>query len=540
MLSKMAFSRLSSFLSYLLLSLATIHSVTGLGLTKRSCTTCRQSQAQLLRRDLENATSSLPAMVNALEVMQSQFWSSATSTWPTGIDWTRATFNTNVATALSVLATYQASGYEDEILKYFSEVSAFYGGENATSLRTQKYDDQQWVILEWLEAIKFVNLYESINQDFDGQKYIPEFAHRARIFWDLASQGYNTTLCGGGMLWTDDLAPYKNAITNQLFISSSIGMYLYFPGDSNPNPSSVPNSTYDSSQALPPIQAHDQRYLDAAIKEYNWLSTSNMTNSQGLYIDGFHITNWTSSTSIGTGKCDARDESVYTYNQGVLLSGLRGLWDATGDQKYLNDGYAQMKSVINATGWQSLPGGVWAGLGSDGILQDLCDVDGSCSQDAQNFKGIFFHHLTLFCEPLTMDESQQKGQNTSVIFNASPAQAEAHQSQCDSYTPWILHNAQYAYTTRDSEGVYGGWWDANYTTPKGYTATPAGADVENKGIPQDRFWRLPSNPAVSEAGMTPVVNGSASDPNSRGRGRTVETQSGGLALMTCLVNAQEN
>ncbi|TVY92136.1 hypothetical protein LAWI1_G007205 [Lachnellula willkommii] len=359
-----------------------------------------------------------------------------------------------------------------------------------------------------------------MNATFEGQKYSPDFAHRARVFWDIVSQGYNTTLCGGGMLWTR--------------------MYLYFPGDSDPNPSSVPNSTYNSSEALPPVQARDPKYLEAAMKEYDWLSTSNMTNAQGLYVDGFHITNWTSPSSIGTGKCDARDESVYTYNQGVLLSGIRGLWDATGNETYLTDGYGLMKSVINATGWQSLSNGTWAGLGSDGILQDFCDVDGSCSQDAQNFKGIFFHHLTLFCQPLAMEESQQKSQNDSVIFNASPAQAQAHQTQCESYEPWILHNAQYAYATRNATGVYGGWWDPSYTVPAGWTSSLAGAaDVMNKGIPQNRIWRLPSNPPVPAAGMTLVVNGSASDLNDRGRGRTVETQNGGLALMTCLVNAQE-
>ncbi|TVY20168.1 hypothetical protein LARI1_G003001 [Lachnellula arida] len=479
-------------------------------------------------------------MINALEVMQSLFWYSSTSTWPDGIDWTRATFNTHLLTTLSMMATYKDLMYSSEIQKYFSEAAAFYTGENTTSLITEKYDDQQWVILEWLEGIKFINLYSNMNATFEGQKYSPDFSHRARVFWDIVSQGYNTTLCGGGMLWTSQLAPYKNAITNQLFVASSIGMYLYFPGDSNPNPSSVPNSTYNSSEALSPVKARDPKYLEAAMKEYDWLSTSNMTNAQGLYVDGFHITNWTSPTSIGTGKCDARDESVYTYNQGVLLSGIRGLWDATGNETYLTDGYGLMKSVINATGWQSSSNGTWTGLGSDGILQDFCDVDGSCSQDAQNFKGIFFHHLTLFCQPLAMDESQQKSQNDSVIFNASPAQAQAHQTRCESYEPWILHNAQYAYATRNATGVYGGWWDPSYTVPAGWTSSLAGAaDVMNKGIPQNRIWRLPSNPPVPAAGMTPVVNGSASDLNDRGRGRTVETQNGGLALMTCLVNAQE-
>ena len=432
------------------------------------------------------------------------------------------------------MAEYQANNYQNRIEAYFSQVAAFYDGENATSLAQQKYDDRQWVILEWLEGIKFINLYSGINQTFSG-RYMPEFAHRARVFWDLASQGYNTTLCGGGMLWDNELAPYKNSITNQLFIASSIGMYLYFPGDNITNPSPVAGTPKNSSTSLQQIKAHDQRYLNAAITEYDWLSKSNMTNAQGLYVDGFHITNWTNLTDIGTGKCDARDESVYTYNQGVLLSGLRGLWDATGETNYLDDGHTLVQSVINATGWEQdgSTSSAWAGLGSDGILQDLCDVDGNCSQDGQTFKGIFFHHLTLFCLPLAMETSE----TSSIVFKATTTQAQDHQSKCDRYSTWIQHNAQAAYGTRNQAGVYGMWWDIpSLNRPR---QPPGASDYRNKGIPQSRLWRLPSNPPVSQDGMDPVANNSMSDPNDRGRGRTVETQSGGLAVMRCLVQAQE-
>lgn len=493
---------------------------------------------QILRRDLDNNTESLSSMLSALQDMQSQFWDQSSETWPTGIDWTEAVFSTHLSATLSEMAVYNSASYSNEISTYFSQVLDFYTGENALSLRTQKYDDMQWVVLEWLEAIKFANLYATIDTGFDGAQNTPEFAHRARIFWDLASAGWNSTLCGGGMLWTDQLTPYKNAITNQLFVASSIFMYLYFPGDNNPEPFSVPGTPYDPSQALPPIPAHDVRYLNAAIEEYNWLSTSGMTNSQGLYVDGFHITGWTSPSSPGTGKCDSRDESVYTYNQGVLLSGLRGLWEATGDTKYLSGGYTLIQNVMAATGWvsETQQSSTWSGLGSDGILQDLCDVDGSCSQDAQNFKGIFFHHLALFCQPLSVSQKE------SSIFNGTLAQAEALQQQCDGYLAWIKHNAQAAYNTRNDNGIYGGWWDPQSTTTsiRQVPMQPAGAsDYRNKGIPQNSLWRLPSNPEVPEAGMIVVNAVQDSDPNNRGRGRTVETQSGGLAVVRCLAQAQE-
>jgi hypothetical protein len=65
------------------------------------------------------------------------------------------------------------------------------------------------------------------------------------------------------------------------------------------------------------------------------------------------------------------------------------------------------------------------------------------------------------------------------------------------------------------------------------------SDYRNKGIPQNKLWRLPSNPPVSEQGIRAVDNSSDTDPNDRGRGRAVETQSGGLAVMRCLAQAEE-
>lgn len=498
----------------------------------------RNEGTLLVSRDLETLGEAFPAMVNALEVMQSQYWNS--STWPTGIDWTSAVTSTHVSAALTEMAIYDASTYGNDINKYFSQIVSFYGGEDAAALRMQKFDDMQWVVLEWLEAIKFINVYSSINSTFDGKQHIKDFAHRSRVFWDLAAKGYDTKLCGGGMVWTDTLSPYKNAITNELYLSASISMYLYFPGDDNPSPYTVPGKDYDPSKALAPIPAHDERYLKAAIEEYKWLSASNMKNSQGLYTDGFHITNWTSPNNTGTGKCDSRDETVYTYNQGVILSGLRGLWDATGSTDYLSDGYTLIKDVIAATGWVSSTEqkDTWSGLGSNGILQDKCDADGSCSQDGENFKGIFFHHLALFCQPIGLSKKE------TIIFNGTEAQAQSHQEVCDGYQPWILHNAQAAYSTRNADGKYGGWWNAGAATakpkaPSAPSQTSGAADVRNKGIPLSGVWRLPSSPLVSEQGMSPVENAAADDPNDRGRGRTVETQSGGLSLMRSLVQALE-
>ncbi|KAK4697874.1 hypothetical protein P7C71_g271, partial [Lecanoromycetidae sp. Uapishka_2] len=308
---------------------------------------------------------SYSAVLDALEIMESHYFEVSHGTWPKAIDWTAAVMGTQVSATLAAMSEYtaanpspsleQARDHENLLNRYFTQITSFYFGENAFSLRTQAYDDMLWVVLGWLEAIKFIDLHSHLHDsasdlrntsEWYARQFIPQYSHRARLFYDLASRGWSTDLCGGGMTWNPYLAPYKNAITNQLYISASMAMYLHFPGDSNSSP-------FLKGSHLPPAKAHDVRYLDNAVKAYKWLKGSGMRNEQGLYVDGFHIKGWRGGKngSNGTGNCDLRDDKVYTYNQGVLLSGLRDLWLATSDRSYLQDGHELVQNVITATGW---------------------------------------------------------------------------------------------------------------------------------------------------------------------------------------------
>lgn len=406
--------------------------------------------------------------------------------------------------------------------------------------------DAQWVVLEWLEAIKFINQYDSYAQSSLGQADIARFAHRAHIFYNIVQNQFDTSLCGGGITWNPALAPYKNAITNELFISSSIGMYLYYPGDSNSNPYPSPaytNATNLTLPALPALAAHDPLLLNNAQREYEWFKTHNFTNAQGLVVDGFHV-------SGNQTTCDERDEMVYTYNQGVLLSGLRQLWEATGDTGYLTDGYAYVQTTINATGWNAhsrAQAGEWAGLGRNGIMEDYCDAPANCSQDDQIFKGIYFHHLDLFCEPLPTSTPLIAG----LTKTATSGLAAQHANTCMGYTSWIEHNAHAALATRNSSGIIGGWWGASYVNktqgpwpayavPKPYGST----DVWNEPwVLQEPPWAC-QGWHCQQGGRGSYANGkrmaklfshrrgaAKRDVNDEGRGRTVETEGSGLGVV---------
>ena len=552
--------------------------------------------------NLSSRKGTFPALLDALDVMQSHFYTIWQGQWPDAIDWTAAVMGTQISATLAAMSEtwhYHTKsdtrhdaerGEEDRerenaINRYFTQITSFYFGENAFSLRTQAYDDMLWVVLGWLESIKFINLHSTLHysdQSSDrpadskpklntstwyARQFIPQFAHRAHLFYDLAHKGWDTSLCGGGMIWNPYLTPYKNAITNQLYIAASIGMYLHFPGDENPSPFSIQNPVArpDLATELKPAKPHDQQYLENAVEGYQWLKTSGMQNRRGLYVDGFHVKGWRGGKngSVGSGKCDIRDEKVYTYNQGVILSGLRGLWEATGNKEYLKDGHELVGNVISATGWESRHTRwrwQWAGLGRNGVVEEACDSAGTCSQNGHTFKGIFFHHFTLFCAPLPT-RSASNGRSFKIL-TADEETSAWHMEKCEGYGDWLRHNAQAAYVTRDSEGVFGTWWGI-----KGYrgdddfdkfvqgsnmdieTPDDEGTDYRNDGVPKNELWMMQDDLALQPPTTKDNEDDAPSellknigdnaretkwDPNDRGRGRTVETQSGGLAVLRAL------
>ena len=368
------------------------------------------------------------------------------------------------------------------------------------------------------------------------------------------------------MIWNPRLNPYKNAITNELWIAASISMYQDFPGDNFTAP-------WINDIAFP---TKDPRHLESALQGYGWLMSINMTNHRGLFVDGFHIDN----RIPGNTKCDIRDEMVYTYNQGVLLTGQRGLWTVSGNPLYLDEGHRLIQSTIAATGWNimknipeddlnnvhidRLP--PWRGIGRGGILEERCDASGTCSQDGQTFKGIFFHHLATFCAPL---DSVSVEQGMTVDMRGYHRVKLAHLTACRSYLGWIRHNEVAALATRDDAGRFGMCWGAglwNVVVTKDDDGIDHDAsdktDYRNEGTPEDTTWgknhkwvpgtggwnnlrddsRMDMGPdqhilsdssrknsAHDEPGSREAND--RRDPNERGRGRTVETQAGGLALL---------
>ncbi|KAL6919073.1 hypothetical protein ACHAPO_004189 [Fusarium lateritium] len=533
-------------------------------------------------------TQILEDALSALTTLQDNFFEPDYATWPSSIDWTAAVTGTVVAGMLTTLSkainTVDLAGVDDWRVKeniistFYAQLVGSYFGQDVLSLRGQAYDDILWVVLGWIEAIKFVNTHAELHypkiklkgtapnnlkdmidaMPWQGYNWFSSFAHRSRIFWNLATHGWETKLCNGGMVWNPRLNPYKNAITNELWISASISMYEHFPGDNFTAPW-LNNAVFPDN---------DPAHLEAAIEGYKWLIDVNMTNSRGLFVDGYHI----DSSKPGNTKCDVRDEMVYTYNQGVLLTGQRGLWSVSGSASYLEDGHHLIQSVIEATGWnlkgdkpaddtsRLSPGQLppWRGLGRGGILEEQCDASSTCSQDGQAFKGIFFHHFTAFCSPL----EPLRGRNGRIVDPHGFKKVKSiHAKACHSYLGWVKHNALAALETRDDAGLFGMWWgagifDASVTLDNDGIKHDAenSTDYRNRGTPAGETWggrhrwvpgtgglspleSKPDQQVMDVAGdrLLPRTRGvstrGVTDPNTRGRGRTVETQVGGIALL---------
>ncbi|KAE8146446.1 hypothetical protein BDV25DRAFT_162452 [Aspergillus avenaceus] len=540
----------------------------------------------------ESTSRTLQDLLHALNVMQDSYFELWQGTWPTSIDWTAAVIGTHLSAAVSsfssnaetFLSGSKPDGagiksapekasfvtFENVINHFFDHSIAFYFGEDAFALRNQAFDDMLWVVLGWLENIKLQNLHSDLHYDetsdspsnrtptWHGAQFRTPAAHRARVFYGLASGGWDISLCGGGMIWSPYLTPYKNAITNELYISASIGMYLYFPGDKVDSPFAAGS---DDDHAWSDGHPHHPAHLQAAIEGYKWLNSSNMTGSGGLYADGFHISGWESAEKPGTRKCDQLNTMVYSYNQGVILSGLRGLWLATASWQYLYDGHDLVRRVIKATGWPDKSSQNWAGLGRGGVMEDTCDSPGDCSQDGQTFKGIFFHHLTEFCRTINPQEARflASAKNQTVESGSEWGDVyDWHQAQCRTYRDWIEHNAEAALMTRNKDGKFGMWWGRKYGQADSavtYSSPlpPGAVDYRNHGGHAEGSQPLPGAsrlvarrfgprlaPDAPAPGQSFFASNSASpglrqtDYNDRGRGRTVETQSGGVAVLRAL------
>ncbi len=189
------------------------------------------------------------------------------------------------------------------------------------------YDDEGWWALAWLDVHKLG----------DDGRYL---AMSESIFEDM-SGGWSET-CGGGIWWKKN-EHYKNAIANELFLSLAVRLAEATSG------------------------AERAHYLEWAKREEQWFVASGMINDQGLVNDGLDAS------------CRNNNETTWSYNQGVILSGLAGYSRLAHDAAAMALADRIAESVSNRL------------VDHEGVLHDVCEPN--CGTDGVQFKGILVRNL---------------------------------------------------------------------------------------------------------------------------------------------------
>jgi len=214
--------------------------------------------------------------------------------------------------------------------------------------------------------------------------------------------------CGGGVWW-DRWRTYKNAITNELFLSLAAELYVH---------------------------TQNPKYLIWAVKEWKWFNQSGLINNQFLINDGLQ-------------NCKNNGDTVWTYNQGVVLGGLVTLYQVTKEEEYLASAsqiaLAAMTTLVTETG----------------ILQESCEEDNWCDQSQWQFKGIFMRNLR-------------------YLYQATLSQQ---------FLDFIHLNAMAAWNEDRNGTSFGLKWSGPFDTADPVRQSSA-LDVFNSAIPLDRLSHI--------------------------------------------------
>ncbi len=266
----------------------------------------------------------------------------------------------------------------------YSANQYFEGGD----FKNRTYDDCGWWALAWIKA------YDQYGDARYLQTAEDIFAYMVAGGWD--------NKCNGGMAW-QNIDRYKNAITNELFILLAARLA--------------------SRQSTIWQRAY---YLDWALKGWNWLSQSGMMNGDYLFNDGLDK------------NCNNNGANAWTYNQGVILAGLKDIYLLTSNPQYLQSARQMaMASMVKLSD-------------ADSILTEPCPRQ-NFVPDAGQFKGPYIKFLS---------------ELNTVLKDTVIKQ-------------YIVHNAAVAWSNaQNNQHLFDGYWQGPYENWQGST-TGVALDLMN-------------------------------------------------------------
>lgn len=198
-------------------------------------------------------------------------------------------------------------------------------------------DDTGWWAMTWIDAYELTGNSSYLATAEDDANWMAQH-------W--------TSLCGGGVVWSiaSGVAPYKNAVTNELYLYVNATLHNLISGDTT--------------------------YLNRAEQEWNWFAQSGMINGSNLINDG-----------LDSSTCANNGGYTWTYNQGVVLEGLTALYQATHDNSYLSEA----TTLADASTTSSTLNPVSPTAPKGELADPAADVT---SGDVPVFKGAYIRGLT--------------------------------------------------------------------------------------------------------------------------------------------------
>ena len=259
------------------------------------------------------------------------------------------------------------------------------------NFRNDYYDDEGWWALAWIQAYDVTNQTE--------KKYL---AMAQDLFQNMTggwSYGTDFTACNG-LFWFNN-SRVINAISNELFLSVAAHLAHRVP------------------------EPDRSKYLNWANTEWEWFKSTKMINSNGVINDGIELLH-----------CSNNGDTVWSYNQGVIVGALIELAKVKQDGTYLAAAESIGRSAIKYFTQPS------------GAIKDPCDP--YCTGDGGQFKGIFIRNLFYLWQ---------------ITKNAS-------------YAATINANAESIWNSdRDSKNRFGSEWDGPLTNASSVATHSSATDA---------------------------------------------------------------
>lgn len=326
------------------------------------------------------------------------------------------------------------------------------------------YDDEGWWALAWIEAYQLTG----------DERYL---AAARDIFLDMA-EGWDD-IWGGGIYWgkydgrpdrTGAAAvphgwqgPYKNAIANELFIAVAASLSLRY--------------RQGAAAGGDGIQAECAQH---ALRAWEWFSSPppkgvGMINENNLIND--------SPSQAGV---NHNTESVWSYNQGVILGGLADLSEITGDDSYLRQAEATADAFIG-TPWYTAGNRAKPPPSQSGVIGGVLHEHNECGPEGSPTPG---------SAPPGVDSTLFKG-----IFVRSLARLYLKTPKA-TYREFILTNAQSALAHMSQGHLFGCNWAAPVDVAD-FVRQTAGLDLVNAALLVTRDEPAPApGAATSQADGT--------------------------------------